>query len=64
MTKSKANPETMREHHLRATIWEGVRVEYFRRHRNDGKALECGKLQQHHRLAAQQAAIDASKLSP
>jgi hypothetical protein len=64
MNKSKAHPETLREHHLRASHWEGVRSEYFTRHGVAAKALECSTLSRMHMNEARQAAVDAMKPPP
>jgi hypothetical protein len=64
MSKSKAHPETLREHHLRASHWEGVRGEYFTCYGNAAKARECTALSRMHMNEARQAAVDAMKPPP
>jgi hypothetical protein len=64
MSQSKAHPETLREHHLRASRWEGVRSEYFTRYGSAKQALECSVLSRRHLSEARQAAIDAMKPPP
>lgn len=61
MSQSKAHPETLREHHLRASRWEGVRTAFFTRCGSPKKALECAVLSRHHLREARQAAVDALK---
>ncbi len=64
MSQSKAHPETLREHHLRASRWEGVRTAFFTRCGSPKQALECSVLSRRHLNEARQAAVDAMKPPP